>query len=59
MLALLIKTQIQDGARWDSVTTVSVAILLIAGVAIILALVTSRIIQKLKLRKTRAGRRHR
>lgn len=60
MLALRAKQQIQAGANWDSIITISVSILLIVAVMLIVALVVSRIIQNRRVRRAhhRPRRRH-
>lgn len=61
MLLLVIKAeQIQAGASWDSVTSISVVVLLLGGLVIILSLVGSRIVHTLRIKRTRRARhRHR
>lgn len=59
MLAALFRTQIQDGASWDTVTTISVAVLLGAGVVVILALLSSSIRRAVHALKDRSPRRRR
>lgn len=59
MLALLFRTQIQDGASWDTVTTISIGILLLAGAGIVFALVGSSILQGIRALKTRVTRKER
>lgn len=52
MQILTIKSsQIQAGANWDSVVTVSVGILLVIGAILILALVGSRIAHSFRIKK--------
>ena len=61
MLLIFLKAQqIQAGASWDSVVTLSVAVLLLTSVAVLLALVISRIIQNQRFKRAhrRARRRH-
>jgi hypothetical protein len=60
VLIVLKAQQIQAGASWDSVVTMSVAALLLISVAVLLALVISRIIQNRRLKRAhRRGRRRR
>ena len=52
MNILAIKShQIQAGANWDSVVTVSVGILLVIGALLVLALVGSRIAHSFRIKK--------
>ena len=56
MLLLLRARQVQAGADWDTVTGITVAVLLIAGVAFLLSLVFSRLAKRQRFRNSR--RRH-
>jgi hypothetical protein len=52
MLLLVLKgKQIQTGANWDSVISISVGILLLAGVVLLLALIISRIAQSRRVKR--------
>lgn len=56
MLMLLLKgRQIQDGASWDNVVTITVAILLIGCASLIVALVGSRVLHALRMRRHHRG----
>lgn len=52
MLLLFLKgKQLQAGANWDSVIGISVALLLIASVALIIALVISRVVHARRFKR--------
>jgi hypothetical protein len=60
LLVLLLKErQLQDGASWDTLVTIAVVILLVASAGLVIALIGSRVIDAIRVKRRRDDRKNR
>ncbi len=57
LMFLLKGGQIQAGASWDNVTAIAVGLLLVGGVALVVALTVSRLAHTARVRRRERGAR--